>query len=174
MMRAVMRAVIVLVVLVGAYASPTGPDVTLTFTADAPAEFRHYVTAGAGEWRELGFVVVDVARSPACAPTWLADGERDCTLAVDIERQELPDGIAGLTAGEDITFSVLLGTDTYARKLELWAVAAHEFGHALLHLPHLPPGQGVMSSPPAGDDGHTLTDADVELACAAGACGGDS
>lgn len=157
-----MRMMLFLAVMASACAQ-ADTDVVLRFPADATAEFRTYVTLGAQAWHELGYQVSPASGRPDCT----AD-RHDCSITVDIERQDLGPDVAALSTPQSVTFHVRLEATTYEEKLELWAVAAHELGHVLLDVEHLAPGiAGVMAQPPTT---HEPTPADFDLACSAGRC----
>lgn len=133
-----------------------GTAVELRFAPDASSDFRAYVAMGAATWRDLGFEITGRATAPE--------------LVVDIERQPLPNGVAALSSSGQITFSPLLDPTTYEGKLALWSAAAHEFGHVLADLDHLPDDACGVMSQPACDGGHELTQDDLDLACEQGFC----
>lgn len=169
-----MKVLVAALVALAGCAERGGPDVVVELAADTPELERHYIEAGANAWHELGFELVDESALPECPHLWYQRDEIDCAIHAVVVREPIVVGdmeYAGATdrGARRIILSTRLTTDSYDHKLELWAVAAHEFGHLLLNTStHLPDGVGVMSSPPHGFD---PTDADYELACSAiGVC----
>ncbi len=108
---------------------------------------RSFVVEGAKVWEVVGFEVVE---------------DDDAEIVVTVVRGDVPEGKAAVATGSRIVV---------ARELDGWdleGTVAHEMGHALMVLPHLPPGEGLMSSPHVGTKPSA---ADLELACrVAGRC----
>jgi hypothetical protein len=154
---------ILLVVLVVACSSPSGPFVNIIPDGSG---MRDEYALGLDAWRDLGFVAGDSGIE--CPRYWYASGDADCTITVWISRWPNFRERYGVDAAADRETRGIVIDERYSGHL-LVHLAAHELGHVLLDAGHLGPGErGIM-------DPHTAetiaSAADYALACASiGVC----
>ena len=136
-----------------------GPVVYLQLAeSDWSANDLKWIEKGSMEWRRLGFDVRPLGEAIDPELRRLPDSARDSSpdmsaaIVIRIHLDEsLGDRFYGLssTTTRDIRINpILTSDDPDARLYELYGTIAHELGHHLLDVQHMPAGkQGLMASP---------------------------